>query len=77
MFFFMVVFFFFSLRPSQSKDTLTYGSREEEIEDLLLMRCVLLPLQYRNSFIRGWAVSFHEPEVLFKWTFRKKLFADQ
>lgn len=25
-FFFMVVFFFFSLRPSQSRDTLTYGS---------------------------------------------------
>lgn len=35
-------------------------------------RCVLLPLQYRNSFIRGWAVSSHEPEALLKWTFRKK-----
>lgn len=69
----MVVFFFFSLRPSQSKDTLTYGSGEKRQERTFCQwTCVLLPLQYRNNFIRGWAGSSHEPEALFKWTFRKK-----
>lgn len=59
----MVVFFFFSLRPSQSKDTLTYGSGEEEIGEALLLVEVFVPSRYRNSIMPGWTVNYHESKA--------------